>query len=301
MTLRSNRPAWRSRSRLSCVAIAGLSRQAEHGDHISCDYLSAARNRHREQEVDLMSSSGFPVLTLRGAWKTAIVFLLVAVVQSVASATAATPSAAHCYTQFLATATGPWTCVDSYTRDGVTKNFGEPGFSPSAPTSAPDATGGTVARPLDLFVPSKGLVSGRSALSRPTMIETKTYQSDFSELADYGVGSQQIGTVRAKAHINLNGRQTQTNMGTLVTVGPTIKPTGSWSSNCGSNSASASGYGLSWGGPVQNGFCSVSGSYSNYYTWSWYATGYPYNFGVSAYSATWTCFSLVTPPCYFGS
>lgn len=203
----------------------------------------------------------------------------------------------HCESALPLSGSGPWGCADEYTRGGITVHFGQPGFDP-----------GTAAAPQPHN--ESRINQARPATSARTL--THTYQDNSSTLWDYGYyqNNQEIyvGTIRATGHMNLNGRQTQTNLSTFVTEGPPIAPTGAWSSGCGGNSAGASNYTQSWSGPTQTGYCNYDTSYRATYKFSWYAAGYSYYWnadtgtGITSVSSQWTCSAIFAPQtCYFGN
>jgi hypothetical protein len=206
-----------------------------------------------------------------------------------------------------------WTCIQSYTSNGVTHSYGDPDFFSSLPPETPVSVVNGVATSAAAADATRATqdvsgqhaaasVSGRT-LSAARRAETRTFQSDTNVVDPYGVGSTQVGELHLYTHININGRQIQNTPSLIKNSGPSVDPSvGAAAAGCGENDfGPEGGYHNTWYPPMESFYCNLDGSFFNEYAWVWSAQGYSGYWEAEFYSNTWSCSALFQAPCAFGS
>lgn len=138
---------------------------------------------------------------------------------------------------------GQFVCLNSYTINGVTHQFGDSQFLADLPTSmAAVVVNGTghdfgEAAPQPTSASQGTNVQPRRRLAHAL---TKTYQWSGTQDVVYGnnsfMGFQKVGEIRLNEHINLNGRQIQNSVNSTKVSGPAYDPAVSAvSDGCGEN------------------------------------------------------------------
>jgi len=140
-------------------------------------------------------------------------------------------------------------------------------------------------------------------LARARHATARTYQDDRDLIVDYGVGGEHLGELHLYGHINLNGREVQVTPHEIKNNGPAVDP---WmyadTETCGNELfGPQSGFHNSWYPSTENLICNLDTVDSVTYAWYWNPQGTSYQFNENFYSSNWTCSSLYTQPCYFGS
>jgi hypothetical protein len=205
-----------------------------------------------------------------------LVCVLAAAVSLAASPALGAPKK-HCYDDAKARVGNgsTWACVDSYTVNGKTVNYGDPGFNPDNP-NAPLSADGTV--------PDPGA----------------TYSWGWNKTVYYGryYPTTTDGANQESASFNLNGRQIQFRSSLTHLSGVSIYNQhvywGCEYAQCGG--------GTLWGSSVsQSGYMGADVLYKPWFQWAFSTSlGYSY-YNPKVYAPTVRCNSAYTSPCWFGS